>query len=75
MENEIEIYYSNEALNTLNSRKRTYVFIETGLTPETIYSESDLIFYNDVAAEIVPEALNVFMSNLINKSHGTIEIE
>ena len=73
MPNEFEIFYSSEIVNSIVEHRSAYVYNETGLTLNTCYSESDLTFYQTVAAEFLPEELNNFISTLVKKLHGINE--
>lgn len=59
--NDLELYYSLEVMTTANANAQTYVFLETGLTNETIYNNDDLIFYKEVEREVIPEPLSKFL--------------
>ena len=50
---DLELYYSLEAMLTIEAKKQFYVFKETGLTNETIYNNDDEILYNEVAREVI----------------------
>ena len=52
--NDLELYYSLEVMTTANANAQTYVFLETGLTNETIYNNDDLIFTKRLNAKLYP---------------------
>ena len=73
MPNELEVFYSSELVNAIKEHRSAYVYHETGLTLNTCYSESDLAFYQTVAAEFLPVELNNFISTLAKEHHGMNE--
>lgn len=70
---DLELYYSLEAMLTIEAKKQFYVFKETGLTNETIYNNDDEILYNEVAREVIPDPLNNFLMHLASNCPALME--
>ena len=64
MANNTQVFYDAEILEEIEINRQLYVYKETGLTLSSCYSGSDLDFFNDVAAEFIPQELNTFLEML-----------
>lgn len=60
-----ELYYSLDVIQTIKRSEARYVYEETGLTLDTLYNENDYRLYSEVAREILPEELVLFLSMLL----------
>ena len=60
-----ELYYSLDVIQTIKRSEARYVYEETGLTLDTLYNENDYRLYSEVAREILPEELVLFLSILL----------
>lgn len=60
-----ELFFSLDVIQIIKRREAKYVYEETGLTLDTLYNENDYRLYNEVARELIPEALDNFLIALM----------
>ena len=62
-----ELYFSLDVITTIKRLEAQYVYRETGLTLDTLYNDNDYRLYNEVARELIPEPLDIFLLSLMLK--------
>lgn len=60
-DSELHISIDPDVISTVKELEKMYVFLETGLTPETLYNENDYCLYSEIAEELIPEPLSIFL--------------
>ena len=60
-----ELYFSLDVITTIKRLEAQYVYRETGLTLDTLYNDNDYRLYNEVARELIPEPLDIFLLSLM----------